>query len=265
MQVKAASIQMQSPMGKLKQNADSAEALITRAARDGAKIIVTPECCLSGYASNDIMFVWHDPSRPMEGPQFTLDVNVIAKKIPGEETHRFAELSKRLGVYLVVGLIEAGEDGNFYNTAVMLDPKGEMALRYRKRHPWPMGEGAWASPGDLGVPVAQTDYGKIACGICYDIRHEVPRLAAANGAEIFLYSAAWTDETDDNALDFVNADLPATAKDNHFALVYANRFVPKREWWKGSGRSAIYSRDGSVLAMSKKELEEDIVIADIEI
>jgi predicted amidohydrolase len=263
--VKVAAIQMQSPMGKLKQNCDHAEEMIIRAASQGAKIIVTPECCLSGYSSNDIMFVWHDPSRHMEGPQFTLDVKVIAKTIPCDVTDRFAAISKKLGVYLVVGLIEAGDDGNFYNTNVLLDPKGQIALKYRKLHPWPLGEGAWASAGDLGVPVAQTEYGKLACGICYDIRHDVPEQVAKSGAEIFLYSAAWTDETEAEALDFVNVDLPAIARDNHFALVYSNRNVSKKEWWKGSGRSAIYACDGTILAGSDKELEEDIVIADIEI
>ena len=265
MKVKLAAIQMQSPMGKLKQNMDHAEAMIRDAASQGAKIIVTPECCLPGYCSNDIQFVWHEPGRDMEGPQFALDVNVVAKKVPGEETERFASLANELDVHLMVGLIESGEDGKFYNTSVLLNPPGEIALKYRKRHPWPMGEGTWATKGNLGVPVYETAYGKVACGICYDIQFDVPAQAAKQGVDLFLFPAAWTEESEEDAIEFFQTKLPQIARENKMALIFANRNVAKREWWRGSGRSSIYRRDGSIVACSSKEFEEDIVLAELDI
>lgn len=264
MRIKVASIQMESPMGELDANMDRAETMIRAAAAQGAKIIVTPECSLSGYCADDIRIVWHDPSRRVVNPQKGLDVTAIARRVPGRETDRFGLLAKEVAAHLVVGLVEAGDDGRFYNTSVLLDPCGEIALKYRKIHPWPLGEEPWAAEGNLGVPVVQTEYGNLACGICFDIRFEVPHLAAKQGADLFLYSAAWTDDTDEDARSFVTNDLPEIARENRMAIIYSNRNVKQKQWWSGSGRSAVYARDGAIVVHSEKELEEDIVIAEIE-
>jgi predicted amidohydrolase len=265
MKFKVASIQMESPMGEIDANCDRAQTMIRAAASMGAKVVVTPECSLSGYCSDDIHRVWCSPQHRVERPQSAVDVNQIARRIPGKDTEHFASLAKELGIYAAVGLVELADDGAFYNTNVLLSPNGEIVLKYRKIHPWPPAEQSWAADGNLGVPVVQTEYGKLACGICFDIRFEVPQLAAKQGGDLFLYSAAWTDDTEADARRFVRSDLPAIARQNQMAIVYSNRNVKQKQWWTGSGRSAIYASDGSILAQSEKELEEDIILAEIEI
>lgn len=265
MQVKVAAIQMRSIMGDAVGNAQKLEQTVIRAAEQGARLIATPECSISGYGADDLLTTWCVPERHTPKPQKGVDVRSIAEPIPGPITERFGQLSKRLGIFLNIGLIEDGGDGKFYNTSLLLDPHGQIALHYRKIHPWPLCEAPWATRGNFGVPVAQTVIGAIAAAICYDIRFDVPALAAKNGANILLYSAAWTDDCDEDAQRFVDQELPEAARDHRLALIYANRNTLEKQWWSGSGKSAIYAADGSILSQSMKEFEEEIVFATLRI
>lgn len=57
--------------------------------------------------------------------------------------------------------------GEPYNTAVIIDPQGEMILKYRKLNPWVPVE-PWKA-GDLGLPVCVGPGGsKLAVCICHD-------------------------------------------------------------------------------------------------
>ncbi len=57
--------------------------------------------------------------------------------MPGPETDLFAEACKESKVYGVFSIMEKNPDGGEpYNTAVIIDPQGEMILKYRKLNPW---------------------------------------------------------------------------------------------------------------------------------
>ena len=59
------------------------------------------------------------------------------------------------------------DGGEPYNTAVIIDPQGEMILKYRKLNPWVPVE-PWKA-GDLGLPVCDGPGGsKLAVCICHD-------------------------------------------------------------------------------------------------
>jgi hypothetical protein len=85
--------------------------------------------------------------------------------------------------------------GPFFNTAVLFDRNGTYAGRYRKFFPTvdlPDGETlTGVLPGDLGVPVFDTDFGRIAILICWDMDFpELWQAAHAQGAELVLWPAA---------------------------------------------------------------------------
>jgi predicted amidohydrolase len=85
----------------------------------------------------------------------------------------------------------AGPD--LFNTAVLLDPRGEVAGRYRKIHLFGFGdqESRLLRRGE-GVTVVPTPFGKIGLSICYDLRFpELYRQMLDQGAAIFLVTSAW--------------------------------------------------------------------------
>jgi len=112
-----------------------------------------------------------------------------AEEIPGPSTRLLGEKARRYGMYIVAGLTE--RDGKLdYNTAVLIDRRGEVAGRYRKVYlPREEIEGG-LTPGDA-CPVFDADFGRIGMMICWDAEYGDPaRAMALKGAEIILVPAA---------------------------------------------------------------------------
>ena len=109
----------------------------------------------------------------------------VAESIPGPTTRRLGEVARRLNSYLCAGIYE--RDGKvLYNTAVLLDRKGDLVGRYRKTHlPREEVEGG-LTPGNE-YPVFRTDFGKVGLMICWDLQFPEPaRALALRGAEVIL-------------------------------------------------------------------------------
>ncbi len=159
-------------------NLDKAEALVRRAAGDGADVIVIQELFATPY-----FCITEDPrhfalAAPFEGHP------VIA---------RFADLAHDLGVVLPVTVFERAGEAHF-NTLAMIDADGRVLGRYRKSH-IPQGPGYeekyYFTPGDTGFRVWDTGFGRIGVGICWDQWFpEAARAMALQGAEMLLYPTA---------------------------------------------------------------------------
>jgi predicted amidohydrolase len=109
----------------------------------------------------------------------------VAEAIPGPTTERLGKVSKHLHSYLVAGIYER-VGSIIYNTAVLMDREGKLAGTYRKTHlpreEWEAG----ITPGD-SYPVFETDFGKVALMICWDLQFPEPcRAMCAKGAELVL-------------------------------------------------------------------------------
>jgi len=116
-------------------------------------------------------------------------VKDCAEPIPGPATRQLGEAARRNNIWVVAGLTERVEDV-VYNTAVLLDRKGQLAGKYRKVHlpreEWKKG----VRPGET-YPVFETDFGKIAIQICYDwFFPEAAAIFALQGAEI-IFAPTW--------------------------------------------------------------------------
>jgi formamidase len=88
--------------------------------------------------------------------------------------------------------MELNPNGNPYNTGIVVDDRGDIALYYRKLHPWVPVE-AW-EPGNVGLPVIDGPKGlKLALIICHDgMFPEMARECAYKGAELMLRTAGYT-------------------------------------------------------------------------
>jgi formamidase len=138
----------------------------------GLDLVVFPEYALHGLS----MSTQPELMCSMDGPE------VAAFKAACIE-HR---------LWACFSLMEYNPNGNPYNTGIVIDEQGNVALYYRKLHPWVPVE-AW-EPGNIGIPVIEGPRGcKLALIICHDgMFPEMARECAYKGAEIMLRTAGYT-------------------------------------------------------------------------
>ena len=113
-----------------------------------------------------------------------------AETIDGETISFLSDTARKKNAYIFTGSIVEKCGEKLYNTAVLLDRKGEIVGKYSKAHLFG-GEKDYMTAGDKYV-VCGTEFGKIGFSICYDLRFpEQYRKMIDMGAEIFLNCSAW--------------------------------------------------------------------------
>jgi predicted amidohydrolase len=276
-----AAVQMPSAFGDVAGNLDRLERLTHRAADAGADLVVTPECGVPGYASDDLRRVWHQPGRPIDPWFVGRDVAEVAEPIPGPTTDRLGRLARDRRIWLLAGLIERAVDGGaafpralavpsnpaatsgiaYHNSAVLLSPAGEVAAVHRKRWPWPAVEPAWATPGDRPPVRCDSPFGRLGVAVCYDV-HRVRSLYKRGDLWALLFPSAWVDVEPPGP--YFDRLFPRVARSLGCHLVFANRCSPpEAARFYGSGESTIYGPDGGVLARSPEQFAEDVVLAEV--
>jgi hypothetical protein len=96
---------------------------------------------------------------------------------------------ERWNTTIVGGFCERGP-GRPYNSVAVVDGSGVL-LHYRKLHLFGAEKEVF-TPGNLGLPIADTSVGRIGVCVCYDLRFvEVVRTLALRGAEIVCVPSAW--------------------------------------------------------------------------
>jgi predicted amidohydrolase len=137
-------------------------------------LILLPEIWPTGYFSFDR---YQAESEPADGPT----VEIFRKKARERKCH------------ILMGSFVENDDGHIYNTALLLDPEGNTAARYRKIHlfGYQSDEREILSSGQ-DVVVVDTPWGPSGFSTCYDLRFpELFRLMADRGATFFLIPSAW--------------------------------------------------------------------------
>jgi hypothetical protein len=92
-------------------------------------------------------------------------VGVQPEAIPGPTTRAVAAVAKKHAMYVVCPIYEQSGD-QVYNTAVLIDRKGDIAGYYHKTYVF---YGEQANPGRDGVKAFDTDFGRIGILICFDV------------------------------------------------------------------------------------------------
>jgi N-carbamoylputrescine amidase len=159
-------------------NIAEAEALVRRAAGEGAQLILLQELFETPYFPQE------------EKPEhFALAAPVTDSK----PVQHMQALAKELRVVLPVSFFERAHQA-FFNSLAMVDADGAILGVYRKTH-IPAGPGYqekfYFTPGDTGFQVHETKLGRVGAAICWDQWFpETARVLALKGAEILLYPTA---------------------------------------------------------------------------
>jgi len=110
-----------------------------------------------------------------------------AQPIPNNFEAEMQEMAKKYGIWLLPGSIFEKTHGKIYNTATVINPKGEIVTRYRKMFPfYPYEVGV--TPGEGFCVFDVPNVGKFGVSICYDMWFpETIRTLAVMGAEVILH------------------------------------------------------------------------------
>ncbi len=110
-----------------------------------------------------------------------------AEAMPGLREERFCEVASRHGIWLVPGSMFESSEGLVYNTMPVINPDGEVIVRYRKQFPWAPYEQN-TTPGTRSVVFDVPDVGRFGLSNCYDMWFpETLRSLSSAGAEVILH------------------------------------------------------------------------------
>ena len=153
--------------------------------------------------------------------------------VPGRVTERLSAWARQHSSYVVFGLRTKKGD-RVYNSAILLDRKGQIIGQYNKIHPTEDELKDGTTPGeDIDPPVFKTDFGTIGIQICFDVNwREKWRRLKEQGAQIVFWPSAYP----------AARQLPALALVNEYYVVSSTM----------SGVAHIYDITGQVLAASGK-------------
>jgi beta-ureidopropionase len=86
-------------------------------------------------------------------------------------------------------MTEAGDDGRYYNSVVLIDPNGTVRGTYRKLRPT-VGEMNYGLSPGVEATVWETEYGRVGVAICFDLMFpEVGIGLARNEAELVFFAS----------------------------------------------------------------------------
>lgn len=160
-----------------------------------------------------------------------------AEPMPGPTEHAFQALARKHQIWIIPGSSYERTEGAPYNTAAVINPAGEVVLRYRKMFPFtPYG---CAQPGKDFAVFDVPGVGRFGLSICYDMWFpETSRTLACMGAEVLIHPTMTATLDRDVEL----AIARATAATNQMFVFDINGIGVG-----GVGRSIIVGPNGDVI------------------
>jgi predicted amidohydrolase len=235
--LKVAAVQMRSSRS-LAENLSGITNSIYQCARQGARVVVFPECALSGYFADVV-------------------TNLSAEAITAAQ-QQVAEACRASGTYAVVG--SAWREGDkLFNSALVIAPAGTVVERYHKIH---LAE-RWPQAGDH-LSLFKIDGVPCSVIICHDERYpELVRLPVLVGAKVIFYLSHESGLREEKKLGPYRAQIQARAVENTVYVIQAN--APANPDASGShGQSRIIAPDGNILEEASI-FQEDVLVQNLDL
>ena len=230
-------------------NVKTASLMIDESVSKNADFIVLPEMFNCPY-SNDKFIEYGEE----EKDSYTLN--------------KISLLAKKNNVYILAGSIPEKDNGKLYNTSYLFDKEGNIIAKHRKMHLFDIDvkgkitfkESDVLTAGD-SFTIAETDFGKIGIGICYDIRFpELARVMVENGALILFYPGAFNMTTGPAHWELL---FRSRALDNQVFCVGVAPALNKDASYHSFGHSIIASPWGEIIAEASEK--ENLILCEIDL
>lgn len=148
-EVVVAAVQFNPKILDVHKNLAVAKQLTFEAAGKGARIIVLPELCISGYNLKS-----------------AAEAASVCQEKSGYQTEAFIPLARKFNCHIVFGYVELRE-GKFYNSAAVVGPSG-LVGNSQKHNSWGS-DSLWATQSESLSPVIITHVGRLGVLVCRDI------------------------------------------------------------------------------------------------
>ena len=183
-----------------------------------------------------------------------------AEPFDGPLVARMREAAIKANTTLHMGSFAELVGDKRHNTAVLIDPAGDILATYRKIHlfGWEEGEPSVMTAGESCV-VLPTPLGATGLATCYDLRFpEMFRRLVDSGAETFLLDSGWP-----------------SPRINHWTVLAQARAIENQAWMiacnsagthagvEMGGSSIVVDPRGNVVAQAG--VSEEILIVDIDV
>jgi predicted amidohydrolase len=162
---------------------DQVGALIETAADYKCHLVVFPE-----YFTVQLLTLG-DVRRPIRE-----QIRALARERP-RYVELVSELARQHGIYVVAGTIPVADDGSerVHNVCHLFSPKGDCRTQ-GKMHMTRFESEEWEVSATEGLRVFETDFGRIAVAVCYDVEFpEIARAAARLDAHILVVPSCTDD------------------------------------------------------------------------
>lgn len=135
--------------------------------------------------------IYHALDLLEKASEISIDIACFSELYPMVGEKELRERARKLGIYIIAGLMEEGEEG-FYNTGTIISPEGNIIGRQRKSFPTSleldMGIKKWNQTYD----VFQTDIGNIGVIICSDLAFfDVGIRQLVNNKVDMIFNPSW--------------------------------------------------------------------------
>jgi 5-aminopentanamidase len=233
-------VQMEPKLGAVGRNLDVILECLARASGGGARLVVFPECALSGYGF----------ASRAEGLEHAVTT-------AGALVQRVVAACAALDCFCIFGLLE--RDGTrLFNACVLTGASGVLGT-YRKVHLPFLGIDMYADPGDRPFAVQECGGLRVGMHICYDGAFpETARVLALLGADLLVLPTNWPTHSE-CAADHM---IPTRAMENTVYAMAVNR-VGEESGFRFIGGSSIVDPSGRVLAKASAD-DEEMLFADVD-
>ena len=238
---RAAAAQTLARLGDIEYNIALATQLVDDALRQGAELVVLPECMDTGY-----LFEFRRALPRARRDRAGRPLRLRDGGARAQARHLSSPAASPNGIPSKPAI---------FNSGIMLDRKGEVAIHYHKQF-LATHDQNWFAFGERGCPVVDTDLGRIGLLICFDGRiPEIARSLALQGAEIIVDMANFF------AMDQADMWGPARSYENGVWLVAATKAGYERSIYYPGG-SMIVDPKGRVVAKMPYD-RHGVIVADV--
>ena len=251
--MKVATVQFAPGFKQKSENLMKLAKLVIEAARNGAKLVVLPELCTTGYS-----FMSEEEARPFaESPNWLDDLDSIRSDTA---VGVFSKLARKLDVHIIFGFVGLDLGSNkIHNSQLYISPEGDYAY-YHKLNPWG-NDYLWAAKGRSNPPVVHVEGRRVGLLVCRDVRDKVNKdwtnLYSPGDADVVCLSANW------GKGGFPSGSWMDFVEENKTALVISNRYGLEEHNDFGGGGICIIEKSGKVHCTGLKWNEDCIVYGDI--
>lgn len=198
---------------------------------------------------------------PYENEKF---IEYAEEKTNSITLKKISNLAKSLNMHILAGSIPEKLNEKIYNSSYFFNNNGEIIANHKKMHLFDIDvknkikfmESDTLSPGNQ-FTIAETEFGKVGIGICYDIRFlELGRILTLEGAKILIYPGAFNLTTGPAHWELL---FRSRALDNQVYTIGVAPALNKNSNYNSYGHSLVVNPWGDVIGECGFEEELKII------